>query len=641
MRTTDGNLANAAAANPFNALESAEAAMDPKQLVANVRKYWDQDDSVESHSKAVPPSSSGNKRAGRRRPSTTGATGPRRRKKEVLVKDWKYWRKNAYRGGGAIWTDPSVHCPPSRQQFVGRRPDLDARHDAYVKKQIEKEQRKHSRHLKERSDAKRKQQTRFLRQREMNHMVEMGVVNERPMTAPQVSMQYDIVNTGSGQEGPAGEGTVEDDRSMQLTPRITMEGNAIKDQKFYRRNGSMWTDYIHTAPDRLHLVLNDKIINADKRAADFIRQRYEEDRNQEEMKERMKIMRTKEMREEFQRKQRFGSKVPKATKLTPCSERINQLARPKTSRDAYKEAGPLDGIDFKGLLVVDHTVGPLVRDRVRRNSIKNEAKGEKISRRGRRKSRDMPQEQDRIRTAPASSRPTSDPLNKSSSTSSTRRGEIRPNTANNQQPRHRNAGSARPSTAPAWAPRQQPKYGGFGDVRMEGVTSSMGENSIVGAMMREAQSTLAELDQFEDRRDMLERRKKYEGPENWFRNGLKELEQIDRTRNKPNNASTAPGGRPSTAPVESTFGSSKRVKGNALRGSKKDRSVGDSNYWSFLSSKEEKRKSKPKPGKFSKERMIFNRAENLKNKRRKEMQGNGTSEKGPENPEMTYSWDDY
>ena len=164
----------------------------------------------------------------------------------------------------------------------------------------------------------------------------------------------------------------------------------------------------------------DKIINADKRAADFIRQRYEEDRNQEEMKERMKIMRTKEMREEFQRKQRFGSKVPKATKLTPCSERINQLARPKTSRDAYKEAGPLDGIDFKGLLVVDHTVGPLVRDRVRRNSIKNEAKGEKISRRGRRKSRDMPQEQDRIRTAPASSRPTSDPLNKSSSTSSTR-----------------------------------------------------------------------------------------------------------------------------------------------------------------------------------------------------------------------------
>ena len=44
----------------------------------------------------------------------------------------------------------------------------------------------------------------------------------------------------------------------------------VKDnyQKFYRRNGSIWTDYIHTAPDRLHLVLNDKIINADKKAAE-------------------------------------------------------------------------------------------------------------------------------------------------------------------------------------------------------------------------------------------------------------------------------------------------------------------------------------------------------------------------------------
>ena len=186
--TKDGNLANAASANPCNALESAEAAMDSKQLVANVRKYWDEDESVESHQGCA---------AKQQWQQTCRSAStlhhwsdcPRRRKKEVLVKDWKYWRKNAYRGGGAIWTDPSVHCPLSRQQFVGRRPDLDARHDAYVKKQIEKEQRKHSRHLKERSDAKRKQQTRFLRQREMNHMVEMGVVNERPMTAPQVSMR--------------------------------------------------------------------------------------------------------------------------------------------------------------------------------------------------------------------------------------------------------------------------------------------------------------------------------------------------------------------------------------------------------------------------------------------------------------------
>ena len=109
---------------------------------------------------------------------------------------------------------------------------------------------------------------------------------------------------------------------------------------------------------------------------------------------------------------------------------------------------------------------------------------------------------------------------------------------------------------------------------MEGVSSSIGENSIVGAMMREAQSTLAELDQFEDRRDMLERRKKYEGPENWFRKGIKEVEQSDLTRNKDSSKSTALDGRPSTAPVESTFGSSKRVKSYGLRRSKKNGSLG-------------------------------------------------------------------
>ena len=60
----------------------------------------------------------------------------------------------------------------------------------------------------------------------------------------------------------------------------------------------------------------------------------------------------------------------------------------------------------------------------------------------------------------------------------------------------------------------------WGDVSLEGVVPSMRENSIVGAMMREAQGTIAELDMFEDRREMLDRRKGYEGPENWFRSDV-------------------------------------------------------------------------------------------------------------------------
>ena len=139
-----------------------------------------------------------------------------------------------------------IHRPLStiEAKFVGRRPDLDALHMQYVNKQIAKEKRKIAKKLKSRSDAKRKQQTRFLKQREMNHIVEMGIVNGRPTTAPQISMHYNIPNNNIDRNasGAGGGGeSIEEDRSMQLTPRITMEGNVIKDQKFYRRNGSIWT----------------------------------------------------------------------------------------------------------------------------------------------------------------------------------------------------------------------------------------------------------------------------------------------------------------------------------------------------------------------------------------------------------------
>jgi hypothetical protein len=603
--------------------------MNPKQLVENVRKYWDQDDpSLVNNSSILKPESNDamrnekqknsdiqnsdiqNRRnsANKQRPATTNSP---RRKREILVKDWTYWRKNAYRGGGAIWTDPSVHCPPSRQQFVGRRPDLDALHMAYVNKQIAKEKRKMSRKLKYRTDTKRKQQTRFLKQREMNHMMELGVVNGRPTTAPEINMSYNVPGGHNG-------GSIEEDQSMQLTPRITMEGNVIKDQKFYRRNGSMWTDYIHTAPDRLHLVLNDKIINADKKAADFIRQRYEDDRRQEEMDELKKIMRTKEMREEFQSKQKYGSKVLKATKLTPCSKRINELARPKTARDAYKEAGPFDGMDFKGLLLTDHTVGPLVQDRVRRNTIKMERKraGTAPTNRRRRNTGNKNNGSQsargpRVRTAPTVSNRDSGILNESLSRTNSRKSQRqRPNTAAQHQQQLRDNGKLRPNTAPAFAPNQlhQQYTNAWGDVSLEGVVPSMRENSIVGAMMREAQGTIAELDVFEDRREMLDRRKGYEGPENWFRSDVetKRKKNASPQTNINNNSSSNSiefkrnsddGKRPSTAPVNNNR------KNNLIEKTK--RNAG--NYWEFLSTKEDQSKQKTRPSRYSKERMLYNR----------------------------------
>ena len=626
--------------------------MDPKQLVENVRKYWDEEPSLVNNSSVLQdPAPAGkqisnnnnnnNNIRNKQRPSTTTGVGPRHRKKEIVVKDWTYWRKNAYRGGGAIWTDPSVHCPPSRQKFVGRRPDLDALHMQYVNKQIAKEKRKNAKKLKSRSDAKRKQQTRFLKQREMNHIVEMGIVNGRPTTAPQISMHYNIPNNNIDRNasGAGGGGeSIEEDRSMQLTPRITMEGNVIKDQKFYRRNGSIWTDYIHTAPDRLHLVLNDKIINADKKAADLIRQKYEEDRYQEELEEMKKIMRTKEMREEFQAKQKYGSKVMKATKLTPCSRRINELARPKTARDAYKEAGPFDGMDFKGLLLTDHTVGPLVQDRVRRNAIKKERKragtapanSSRRNRNSRNSSKNSNGSQSargpRVRTAPTTTtHQTGGLLNESLSRGSSRR--ARPNTAAYQSNQQRRGGS-RPNTAPAWAPQQQKQQmnGGWGDISMEGVIPSIDQNSIVGAMMREAQGTIAELDTFEDRRDMLDRRKGYEGPENWFRSDLdKEKKKNSPPRKSKQNFNTETktnvnNNRPSTAPVTSN-------RTGRRNNRKVETKSSSGNYWNFLSSKEEEKKKKTRPSKYSKERMIYNRRKVAKKNVKEE------SKRSIENPE--------
>ena len=148
--------------------------------------------------------------------------------------------------------------------------------------------------------------------------------------------------------------------------------------------------------------------------------------------------------------------------------------------------------------------------------------------------------------------------------------------------------------------------GGWGDISMEGVIPSIDQNSIVGAMMREAQGTIAELDTFEDRRDMLDRRKGYEGPENWFRSDLdKEKKKNSPPRKSKQNFNTETktnvnNNRPSTAPVTSN-------RTGRRNNRKVETKSSSGNYWNFLSSKEEEKKKKPRPSKYSKERMIYNR----------------------------------
>ena len=605
--------------------------VSPKQLVENVRAYWKEDSNDDTADSVGPASQSPSSRQG----SPGRGVRPRKRAKDyrqaIPVKDWKYWRKNAYRGGGAIWTDPSVHCPPELQHWIGRRPDLDKKHEEYVQNKLEEEKRHNSLRLKRTMDLKIHQQHRFQRQREHNHLVETGQVprGTRPATAPTV----------------AGSVSVESSVSVEMPPRMTTEGFVVKDQKYYRRNGAMWTDFIHTVPDRLHFVLNDKIIDADKRAADLIRKRYEEDRLEQEMQQLEKFERAREIREHHKKLQKYPTNIAHATKFDKCSKRVEELARPKTAADAYAEAGPLDGIDFQGLLVVDKTVGELVQHRARKNlrravSMAHSKQGEKKQKADLFDSTSevaqpavAGEEKPRAHTSPAGKRVRKNDHHYS----------VRPTTTgvrSRQSPRKDLGPFGRPVTAPAYAHAQRPASAagsnrGWGDVSMEGVVGSMEERSIVGAMMREVQGTMSELETFEERSKMVARRICLEGPENWFR------EDVDRmsSKAKPSRVGEARAqkvsSRPSTAPNDVGYARRGRTIGresnnpnwlnelgknkNSATVDKSDKSSvqpKESNYWTFLNSKKNQDSSTTSTG--SKRSFLNERREKLMVRRDKE-----------------------
>ena len=623
--------------------------MDPKQLVENVRAYWEEEKKQPGprrQSKSAGGRRSA-KRGGSSRPVTADHARSFYKERDVKVKDWKYWRKNAYRGGGAIWTDPSVHCPPELQHWIGRRPDLDEKHEQYVQKKMQEEHRFESMRMKHTTDEKVKQQIRFQKQREHNHLVETGQVGPSPARGGSRRSMHSRPGTAPvrGRQGSIDEEvSIESSGTVELDPRVTIDGNAIKDQKYYRRNGAMWTDLIHTVPDRLHFVLNDKIIDADRRAADLIRQKYEEERAEEEMKEIAKFEKARAIREHFQQRQKFHSKVPKHTKIGKVSARIEELARPKTAKDAYAEAGPYDGIDFKGLLVVDRTVGELVRNRAKKNlkrqmtaaMSKSGGNGSSIfsvpngdgqrqtqQRKGARGSAGggaAKGSSRRARTSPGMSRKqrqSTPPREKKPAIRHSPDGIMpqRPSTGNavGQQGSGsvasiRATAGARPLTAPAWAPGSQSHmHSQWGDVSMEGVVPSMEDRSLVSAMLREVQGTMEELETFEDRRVMVERRRKIEGPENWFR------EETDKGKGRPQSgrptkrgpAAKPASGRPSTAPV----GARKEDKNNNKRTSnnpnwfddlkKKETNAKAGNYWSFLNSKNGSGKEAATAGRYT------------------------------------------
>ena len=200
--------------------------MDPKQLVENVRAYWEEEKKQPGprrQSKSAGGRRSA-KRGGSSRPVTADHARSFYKERDVKVKDWKYWRKNAYRGGGAIWTDPSVHCPPELQHWIGRRPDLDEKHEQYVQKKMQEEHRFESMRMKHTTDEKVKQQIRFQKQREHNHLVETGQVGPSPARGGSRRSMHSRPGTAPvrGRQGSIDEEvSIESSGTVELDPRPT------------------------------------------------------------------------------------------------------------------------------------------------------------------------------------------------------------------------------------------------------------------------------------------------------------------------------------------------------------------------------------------------------------------------------------
>ena len=296
-------------------------------------------------------------RSGRRRGEATSLR--RTRPPKPVVKDWKYYRRS-----GAIWTDPDVHVPQSRRHLLGLRPDLDEKHAKYVRKVMRKEKRAEDRKVSRRVRFRHRTREALIRRRTENQRREEKVMN------PQ--LRRDDSRVGSG---------------VTLNTR-TRDGVIKKDWRFYRRQGAVWTDLIHTPQNRLHLVLRPKIIEMDLKATEYIKGRYAEEKEAREMLREVRKEKAAEIREDFRRSvharkmlerkmwggespsqkerrrsmSRKGAKPPRPSTAGTAfrgTPRIIELSNPKTEpllADGKISVTP----DFKGLLSVDHTIGPIV-----------------------------------------------------------------------------------------------------------------------------------------------------------------------------------------------------------------------------------------------------------------------------------------
>ena len=85
------------------------------------------------------------------------------------------------------------------------------------------------------------------------------------------------------------------------------QGPGVKDWRYYRRTGAVWTDLSHTPAERVHLVVTPAVLEGDAKAADHIQHRLAEEQAVKDAAEALQRQRAAQTRALFRQRVRARS----------------------------------------------------------------------------------------------------------------------------------------------------------------------------------------------------------------------------------------------------------------------------------------------------------------------------------------------
>eukprot|EP00941_MAST-03F_sp_MAST-3F-sp1_P002090 g2090.t1 len=254
-----------------------------------------------------------------------------------IVKDWRFYRRT-----GATWTD-LYHTPTHRLKLSGYRPDLDKLHEERVRKRTIEDEKKEAEKIRKHRERILLTQERRHRRQQVNILrakMGRGEVDRQVAEEELAKQEGQLLALGAGKQLPA-----------------------VKDHSYYRRTGNLWTDVAHVPAERLHLVMDSKMLRADVSASENIRKRFEYDLSVEEEKERKKIERVHQIRNDFlsrlaKKKLNVAEKMKK--KLSDARRKLQDKHKEIQTKTEIKKQRPISAYSGMPELKGMPTQDPLV-----------------------------------------------------------------------------------------------------------------------------------------------------------------------------------------------------------------------------------------------------------------------------------------